>query len=122
MKNIRIAVAFSLSTALSALAGDAVHFPEFSSVTRERVTATVIKQDRVPLAAVRVTLAFPHGLPDYDPASAALYLHAIKHGSKQFPGAQWLTRLDLMGAGCQCDLGHARRQLHQATRRTTPPA
>ena len=98
MKHIRVAIALALTAAISAFAADAVHFPEFSSVTRERITATVIKQDRVALVAVRVTLAFPHGLPAYDPASAALYLHAIKHGSKQFPGAQWLTNLDLMGA------------------------
>lgn len=88
----------TLASLLLVSSTSALEFPKYETTTKGNTTVILMKQDRVPLVSIRVTLDFSESGANYDPASAALYLHSIKYGSKNYAGVKWLETLDGVGA------------------------
>jgi zinc protease len=92
---------FAFLPLLAALAtpAPALDFPKYEKVTKGNTTVLLMKQDRVPLVSIRVTLELStRENKNIDQARAALYLYSIKHGTKKYPGEQWLKTLEATGA------------------------
>ncbi len=90
--------------ALLATSAPALDFPKYEKVTKGNTTVLLMKQERVPLVSIRVTIEYEkqEGIDMvFSQAEASLYLHSIKYGSGKYPGEKWLKTLEATGAELQ---------------------